>query len=135
MYKKEYYLIFSSSKHRHGFLLKKRYQHIKLLHKDDFNWTLIDPNTSCLDFTIIPYDVCYPVWKIYKDKGCRVVKIVMGNPREKFKIFSIRAASCVLVVQYIIGLKFRVLTPYGLFKKLCRLKNLHRYDILNIKIM
>ena len=108
-------------------VLKKDFGHIFLLTKDKYNWIFIDPLPDFLNTIILSYRAEEDVpAKIVEMTGARFVLInVEKDITRKQKIrpvaaFIPRFVSCVGIVKYILGLRSRAITPYGLYKELLK---------------
>lgn len=121
----EYYLLFLNGRgHWSNKLLKKGFQHIAIMMRDQFNWLIFDPQEYGLKWEILgnaakdlPRTFCKNVLKI----------TTLATPAFRTRIGYL---SCVSVAKYVLGIYLPLCyTPWQLYKMLLIYKKL----IPNIK--
>ena len=133
----ECYVIFTKSEHWYQIFLKKDFGHLYLLMKDDFNWLVLNPRRLFLHWEILPIPASKDAWKIITSKSDHVIQINLHQRDNiiSFGIFGFR--TCTTLVQYMLGLKLKCVTPWSLFKRLLRLsttkRKLHGISSITLK--
>lgn len=104
----------------------KGYGHIAILTCDESQWYLIDPQPHRLKFEALPFKKTknFPLELalFYKAKVC--IKLTIDQKKIKrisykwWYLFVPRFVSCVSIIQYILGIKLKGMTPYGVIKYL-----------------
>jgi len=119
MDRNETYVIF---KEGHGFtrkVLKNGFGHIQILVCDGFNWILIDPTFTQLDWYILPLVASGDPFKEHVPDG-KIIKMKRSPVQKKLWVGKIGILSCVLVARYYLGIHRSILTPYRLYKFILR---------------
>lgn len=124
---KTYWLVFTNGDSEVHKLMKSGFGHVFLLMRDEYNWMLIDPRAKCLDVDILPNDIRDNVPKLFKDNGNRVLeieaKVVKKNKPRLLNYLIPRYVTCTSVIKYVLGIKLMGITPYSLYRRLCKMKH------------
>lgn len=114
----EFWLIFRNGDHIVSRLLKNGFGHISVLMKDQYNWLLLDPTSTRLTVTILPFSADQNVPDILtEDKNVSVVHMKTKQKKPKLWVLPWNI-SCIGIVKYITGIRGFFLTPYRLYKSL-----------------
>jgi hypothetical protein len=118
---REYWVVFSESKHWSGNLLAKNCSHCYVITRDKFNWIKLDGQQRRLGVEILPYrhDEDAPRIEAKHLNKILHVKMYRGSTKGVHKLLGL--TNCVTFVKYVLGVKVWSLTPYQLFKALLRL--------------
>ena len=102
----------------HGFtrkILKKGFVHIQILLCDGFNWILIDPTFTHLEWYILPIAAKEDPFREYVPDG-KIIKMHQCPVKKKIWVGRIGILSCVLIARYYLGIHKSILTPYRLYR-------------------
>jgi len=122
----------------------KGYGHIAVLTCDEDNWYLIDPQPAKLKFSILPFkkDSNLPIElaKFYNAKACIYLLIdstkITRITYRWWHFFIPKFIGCVSLINYILGVKLKGMTPLGVVKHLKKLDYGKLKDpIKNIKFL
>lgn len=133
-----YWLIFKPTYSWLGFFLHERFGHCLVCTKDNYNWLILDPKNSHLNWEIpaksVNDDFPKEVTNIYKYP---IIKITMDNIFKEPPSWRFGFSTCVTVVCYIMGLKIKALTPYKLYKKLLEINDyeMDKFGIREISLI
>jgi len=100
-----------------GRFLKKGFNHLFILTKDNFNWYVIDPDVRFLNIKVLPLPPHEDAVSHFRNKH-KMLYIKYDEVPQKYILNMFRPFTCVEVAKYILGLKVFCFTPYQLFKKL-----------------
>lgn len=118
----EYYLIFTQGvTHWITRWLKPNFSHIWLLTRDDYNWLILNPTRLYLQPLIPPISVIDNPWPALLRQDDTVIHIRFGRRDDTQQFGAIGFLNCVTWAKYILGLRIRCLTPFGLYKRLINL--------------
>lgn len=117
---KEYWLIFKHSEHWSQTFLKKGFGHCYVVTRDKFEWYVLDPKSYGINVQILGYPLSDDVPRILKNRGHKVIKLIIKNTDKQYFRLP-RFVTCITLVKYFMCIKVFALTPYQLFKQLrCR---------------
>ena len=118
---REYWIVFTQTKHWIGKLLKSNCSHCYIITRDEFNWIKIDCQQRWLSVQILPYRKDEDAIRAETKHLDRVIRVRMyrGSTKGVHKLFGL--TNCVTFVQYTLGVKLWSFTPYQLCKALLRL--------------
>lgn len=134
----DYWLVFKQSE---GYwlqkFLKKGFGHVFVITKDDYNWIVIDPHKLKLMTVIAPYQTSENFPRLLVNDGYKVLKVTTYDRKTSNKLCYWQFNFCVPIVKYILGIKVKSWTPYGLYKKMLRLneKQKHSTGIKTIQLI
>lgn len=125
---REYWLYFVPGQGKIQNWFCKGFGHIAILTHDKDYWFIIDPQPSQLKIELWPFkksnnkDFPLILSKIYKSKTC--IKLTIDQKEIKsviykwWYLFMPRFVSCVSIIEYILGIKLKGVTPRGVAKHL-----------------
>lgn len=124
----EYWLVFKQSQ---GYWLQKflhyGFGHVFVVTRDAYNWIVIDPHKLKLVTVIAPYKVSENFPRMLINDGYKVLKVSTYDRETGIKLRYFQLNFCVPIVKYVLGIKVKAWTPYGLYKKLLRLNERQKH--------
>lgn len=101
--------------------LRPNFSHILVFTCDPYNWILLNPTRLYLQLVIPPIPANMPLLPPYCwQNGDTVLKVSFRRRDDTQQYGSIGFLNCVTWAKYILGLRVRCITPYGLYKRLVR---------------
>lgn len=134
----DYWLVFKQSQ---GYWLQKflrvGFGHVFVVTKDEYNWIVIDPHKLKLVTVIAPFKTSENFPRMLVKDGYKVIKVSTYDRETSKKLRYLQPNFCVPLVKYILGIKVRAWTPYGLYKKLLSLteKQKHATGIKSVQLI
>lgn len=124
----DYYLVFTEGNFLLKDLFKKNFSHAYILTHDEYNWIKCNPCKLYMECSILPYTVKagFPRKEVLPTDTVLKLSMYKRENSVHFGLFGLR--SCISYVQYMLGLKLRCVTPYGLYRRLMRLSKKKRYQ-------
>lgn len=120
MEQRKNYIVFKDGDLWISRFFKKGFSHIQIVACDEFNWIVLDPSSTHLDWEILPFKADDNPFEEYF-KNCTVVSL--NNIENKSNwIGRVGFMSCVLLAKYVFGIKSHSLTPYQLYKYIIKNK-------------
>lgn len=113
-----YYLIFTDTPTWRQYFLKDHFGHVYALTHDKYNWLYLNPRHLFMAVEILPCSISDEPWRKLAARTDSVVRIELYQRDNfvKFGAFGLR--NCVTICKYLLGLRSRSLTPYGLYSHL-----------------
>lgn len=118
-----YWLVFTSGDYWWRHFLKKGFAHCYLLTADDYNWLRINPTIKRLEVAILNYERHVDVPALLANDNTIIKIEVLPDLMKAYMVPPYCFVSCARTLALIIGLRFCIFTPYGLYKKLLRVYN------------
>ena len=130
----KYWLVFRPGEHWTHHFLHKRFGHVFVLTKDNYNWYKIDPDIKRCRVDILSNRTSECVPKLFSNAGFRVIQIETVCIGQSF-FGKIMILNCVMMVKYITGIRVFAFSPWGLYLRLLKMYKKQKYSggILNIK--
>lgn len=114
----EYYIVFTQGvTHWITAWLKPNFSHIWLITKDDYNWIVLNPTRLYLQVLIPPIALTDNPLQLTQITDT-VLKIKFTKRDDTQQFGAIGFLNCVTWSLYMLGLRLKVLTPFGLYKRL-----------------
>jgi len=132
----EYYVIFTQGvTHWITRWLRRDFSHIWILTKDEYNWLLLNPTRGYLQITIPPLPITQSPLPHLLREGDTILHVIFSKRDDTRQFGAVGLLNCVTWAKYILGVRVRCLTPFGLYKRLLNLcpSMKRKYAILSIK--
>ena len=133
MTEQTFWLYFEPGQHWTRHFCKTGYSHLTVLFQQNGHWIMLNPHLHKLE-THIFKTRGKPTLKDAKSRVLKVRMIINKDKHVNMRFFY--GLSCVPIIKYITGIRGWSVTPYGLYKALCRMaKNSHyRHGVLKVEI-
>lgn len=119
----EYFLVFTDSSQWISEWLKPHFAHCYILQRDQYNWFVLNPERLHLRVEIAPVEATQDLIKLWCKPTDTVLKLEFKPRHTTIRFGWFGVFSCVTLVRYLLGLKLKALTPYGLYRKLLTLSD------------
>lgn len=118
---KIYYIGFMQSDRWYRKIFRFGFSHVFMLLNDGFNWIEYNPTLHFFSIEILPVSPEKDIWKEYfaKIPSLSIIKVEFFEEIQHKNLSWL--PTCVSLIKYILGVRLRCITPYGLFKKLLSL--------------
>jgi hypothetical protein len=117
----DYWIVFTQGKtHWITRWLKANFSHIYLFTRDQYNWIALNPTRLYLQVHIPALRSSDPYPATVYTPADTVLKVTFRERDDTQQYGSIGFLNCVTWAKYILGLRVRCITPYGLYKSLVR---------------
>ena len=133
----DYWVVFQQGTHFISKVLKPGFSHIYVITRDKYNWIKLDPQRLQLAVTIEPCAMSAQLPLVLREENTHIVHVKMDklDTNPQFGVFGL--INCVTHVRYILGLRFNVITPFRLYKKLLELtpRDMLKHGIQSIRLI
>jgi len=107
--------------------LKKGFGHLLVISKSDVNWYMFNPRIHGMDFQVCKSNPDIDLIESWRKQDVKIVHITyQGECNQSFFSF-LKPGTCVNIVKYLTRLKVFALTPYGLYRKLYKMRRSQKY--------
>lgn len=117
----EYWLVFTTSTQWIREWLRPNFAHCYVLTRDKYNWLVLNPERLHLRAEIAPVAADQDLISMWCKPHETVVKLEFMPRHTTIRFGWGGLFSCVTLVRYLLGLRIKALTPFGLYKKLLSL--------------